>query len=499
MCAQSQRAERPALVRGIGLLPATTLNMIEMIGVGPFITIPLIIQAAGGPQAMLGWIFGAVLAMCDGLVWSELGASLPRAGGSYQYLKEIYGPQRFGRMASFLYVWQFTFSAPLSIASGCVGLAQYAVFLWPRLEHTIASHTLSFSLPVIGPMSFAMAITRATSLAILACLFAVFLAYRRISFAGVLSNLLWIGVIGTVAWVIVAGLTHFDPRLAFDFPPNAFRLDHAFFTGLGAAMLIATYDYWGYYNIAFLGEEVKDPGRNIPRAIIYSIVAVAAIYIVMNAGILGVVPWRELQKAAETNTRTYVISSMMQTLYGAFAGKLAAVLIMWTAFASIFSVILGAARVPYAAARDRNYFRIFSHVHPKGHFPDISLLAIGLIASFFCLFRLSDLIAALVVIRILIQFISQTVGLMIFRAQRPDVKRPFRMWAYPIPALVSITGFVFILLKRPNPLRELSLAIALLLLGSGIYLLRAVYGNEWPFGPTQKEPELVRQPDSVES
>src|SRR5262249_20534185 len=332
-------------------------------------------------------VFGAVLAMCDGLVWSELAASLPLAGGSYQYLKEIYGSQRFGRMASFLYVWQFTFSAPLSIASGCVGLAQYAVFLLPKLDYVIASHTLSFSWPVIGSMTFAMAITRATSLAILACLFAVFLAYRRISFAGVLANLLWIGVIGTVAWVIVAGLTHFNPKLAFDFPPNAFRLNHAFFTGLGAAMLIATYDYWGYYNIAFLGEEVKDPGRNIPRAIIYSIVAVAAIYIVMNAGILGVVPWRELQQAAETNTRTYVISSMMQSLYGPFAGRLAAVLIMWTAFASIFSVILGAARVPYAAARDGNYFRVFSHVHSTGQFPDISLVAIGLLASFFCLFR----------------------------------------------------------------------------------------------------------------
>src|SRR5579859_3137569 len=135
------------LVRGISLGSATALNMIDMIGVGPFITIPLIISAMGGPQAMLGWIFGAVLAVCDGLVWAELGAAMPGSGGSYRYLKEIYGPRTLGRLISFLFIWQLSFSAPLSIASGCIGLAGYAAYLWPGLEREFVSHTANAQLP----------------------------------------------------------------------------------------------------------------------------------------------------------------------------------------------------------------------------------------------------------------------------------------------------------------------------------------------------------------
>ncbi len=468
--------------------------MIEMIGIGPFITIPLIIHAAGGPQAMLGWIFGAVLAMCDGMIWSELAAALPRAGGSYQYLKEIYGPRRFGRMASFLYVWQLTFSAPLSIASGCVGLSLYATYLWPPLASTITTCNLDLGIPILGPMSFGVTITRATGLAICACLLAVTLTYRRITVVGRLSNLLWGGVLATVAWVVVAGLTHFHRALAFDFPANAFRPGPEFFTGLGAAMLIATYDYWGYYNIAFLGEEAKDPGRNIPRAILFSILAVATIYIVMNISILGVMPWRELSATAETNTRTYVISSMMQRVYGALAGRVAAMLIMWTAFASIFSVMLGAARVPYAAALDGNYFRAFSHLNPKGRFPDVSLLVLGALAAFFCLFRLADLIAALVVIRILIQFLLQTIGVIILRVQRPELERPFKIPWFPLPVLFSLTGFLYVLFARRNFLRELRLAAVLLVLGICVYLLRALRRGEWPM---QKAGDAMLERETV--
>ena len=119
--------------------------MIDMIGVGPFITIPLIITAMGGPQAMLGWVLGALLAICDGLVWAELGAAMPGSGGSYRYLKEIYGPQKLGRLISFLFIWQLSFSAPLSIASGAIGLSQYAAFFWPGLERVWSTRTGSLN------------------------------------------------------------------------------------------------------------------------------------------------------------------------------------------------------------------------------------------------------------------------------------------------------------------------------------------------------------------
>jgi len=263
------------LIRGVGLWGATTLNMIDMIGVGPFITIPLIIAAMGGPQAMLGWILGALLVVCDGLVWAELGAALPGSGGSYRYLREIYNPNKLGRLMSFLFIWQLTFSAPLSIASGSIGLAQYATYMFPAL-----GGMTKVALPVLGQVEINAIPVSAIAIAALGV--AVFLLYRRITLIERFSKFLWVGVMLTILWVIFAGVTHFDPKLAFDFPAGAFTLRPEFFTGLGAALLVSVYDYWGYYNVCFFGGEVKDPGRNIPRAVLLSILFVAIIYLVFQ-------------------------------------------------------------------------------------------------------------------------------------------------------------------------------------------------------------------------
>jgi amino acid transporter len=468
------------LVRGIGLTEATSLNMIDMIGVGPFITLPLVIAAAGGPQAMLGWILGAVFALCDGLVWAELGAAMPNAGGSYRYLKEIYGPESLGRLLSFLFIWQLSFSAPLSIASGCIGLAHYAGYLWPSLERVILAHTIHF-----GTLEVSILVMPATWVAIATAAVVVFLLYRRITVLGKLAELLWVGVALAVGWVIVAGLTHFSAARAFDFPPGAFTLSPAFFMGMGSAMLIATYDYWGYYNVCFLGGEVKDPGRTIPRALIISILVVAVLYLTMNVAVLGVIPWREMvsHSGGENN---HIISVFMQRIYGTWAGRLITGLIMWTAFASVFSTLLGYSRVPYAAALDGNYFRAFARVDPKRRFPTVSLLALGGVAMLFCFLRLADVIAALVVIRILLQFIVQAVGVMVLRHRRPDMPRPFRMWLYPVPALMAIAGFTFILLARKNFLREIRYAVAILVAGLTIYLVRSWRRHEWPFAQGER-------------
>ncbi|HEV7902397.1 MAG TPA: APC family permease, partial [Pyrinomonadaceae bacterium] len=272
------------------------------------------------------------------------------------------------------------------------------------------------------------------------------------------------------------------------FPENAFTPSLQFFQGLGAAMLVSVYDYWGYYNVCFFGGEVKEPGRTIPRAVLLSILFVAIIYIVMNISILGVIPWREFAETANSDARRYVISAFMERLYGRTAGLIATVLIMWTAFASVFSLLLGYSRVPYAAALDGNYFRIFSRVHPKHRFPYVSLLIMGGIAALFCFLRLADVIAALVVIRIIIQFLAQTVGIIILRVRRPDLPRPFRMWLYPIPALVAFFGFVYVLFMRQNFLKEIRYAAVLIVLGLIIYLIRAKLRGEWPFGEGTVEP-----------
>jgi basic amino acid/polyamine antiporter, APA family len=480
------------LIRGVGLASATTLNMIDMIGVGPFITIPLVVSAMGGPQAMLGWILGAILAICDGLVWAELGAAMPGSGGSYRYLRESYGPQRLGKLVSFLFIWQLSFSAPLSIASGAIGFAGYASYILPGLEQQYSAHDWGLQLPLLGTLHIRWSVSWTTLLAIGVVLVAILLLFRRITYIGWISRFLWLGVMGTIGWIILAGLTHFDPGRAFSFPPGAFTISRNFFLGLGSAMLVSTYDYWGYYNVCFLGDEIKDPGRNIPRALLLSIALVACLYLLMNISILGVVDWREMVGLHDSNNKLYVVSTFMQRIYGSWAANLVAGLVMWAAFASVFSLMLGYSRVPYAAALDGNYFKAFARVHRVYRFPHVSLLALGAAALVFCFFSLADVISALVVIRILLQFIVQAVGLIVLRIRRPEMPRPFRMWLYPVPALLAIGGFLLILILRKDFHREVVFAAIILITGLVLYLLRARHSRQWPFEGSVPAPSEVQ-------
>ena len=478
-----QEDDRPQLIRGVGLGGATALNMIDMIGVGPFITMPLILSAMGGPQAMLGWILGAVFAMCDGLVWAELGAAMPGSGGSYRYLREIYGRDKAGRLISFLFIWQLSFSAPMSIATGALGLAGYASYFWPGLEATRLDRSWSVMLPFVGPLQVRWLVNGGTFLAIGVLVVAVLLLYRKVTSIGWLSKMLLAGVLGTMLWIIFAGISHFDAGRAFSFPPNAFHLSKEFFLGMGSALLIAAYDYWGYYNVCFLGDEIKHPGRNIPRALLLSILLVAGLYVVMNVSILGVVPWQELTQGGESNHGLYVVSTFMNRVYGARAATVATGLLMWTAFASVFSLMLGYSRVPYAAALDGNYFRAFAKVHPQHRFPYISLLSLAAVAAVFCFFTLADVIAALVVIRITLQFLVQAIGVIVLRVRRPDLPRPFRMWLYPLPALLASVGFIVVLFVRTGSMKQIRYALVILISGVAIYLVRALRNQEWPFPP----------------
>jgi amino acid transporter len=226
---------------------------------------------------------------------------------------------------------------------------------------------------------------------------------------------------------------------------------------------------------------VKEPSRTIPRALLLSIILVGGLYVVMNISILGVVPWQEVSQTGQTNHGLYVISIFMDRVYGPWAANVATALVMWTALASVFSLMLGYSRVPYAAALDGNYFHAFARVHPEHRFPYVSLLALGGVAVMFCFLSLADVIAALVVIRILLQFLVQAIGVIVLRVRRPDLPRPFRMWFYPLPALIASCGFVFILISRKNFLREVRYAAVILLAGLTIYLVRAGRKREWPF------------------
>lgn len=450
--------------------------MLDMIGVGPFITMPLILAAMGGPQAMLGWILGAVLALCDGLVWAELGAALPEAGGTYHFLRMIY-PGKLGRVLAFLFLFQLCFSAPLSMASGAIGLGQYATYLLPGLARGGATRILH-----VGAYSAGVSVSWATAVAIAAVVLAVVLLYRNLARIQVISIAMGAVVMATIGWILVTGVLHANWHQAFALPPGAFHLTPAFFMGLGSAMLIATYDYWGYYNVTFLGGEVKDPARTVPRAILISIGLVAMLYLLMNVMVLAVVPWQTMLAQQDLDARRATISLFMEIAYGPvigpLLGKVAALLIMFTAFAGIFSLLLGYSRIPYAAAKDGEFFKPFARLHPTRGFPYVSLLTLAGAAVVFCFFQLRDVIAALVVLRILLQFLIQHIGVIYLRKTQPELARPFRMWLYPVPAVVAVCGFAYILFSRANFERELLLAGVLIVIGAVLFLARSRWNTQ---------------------
>ena len=440
----------PKLQRGLGPVQAAALNISNMVGIGPFITIPLLLAAMGGPQAMIAWVVAAILVICDGLVWSELGAALPGSGGTYHFLRQTFGLWRWGRLMPFLFIWQFLISGTLELASGYIGALDYLKYAVPQLEPAL----VRWHVP--GGMA-ALAAASSGLIALMLC--------GRIRVVGWLAVAWCAGTVLTMLIVIGAGLSHFNASL-LRMPPGAFHLNLAWALGLGAAMRIAVYDYFGYYNICHLGDEVRQPARTIPRAIIWSVLIVAALYLVMNICIIAVVPWQEAIKSQN------VAALFMERLFGrpiavAFTG-----LILWTAAACCFAMTLGYSRIPYAAARQGDFFRVFAKVHPTRHFPWVSLLAVSGLTAAFCFLSLGQVIDAAVTVRILIQFVGQIAALHVLRTMRPDVPLPFRMWLYPLPALLALIGWIYLWATSGWVL--LLAGLGVIVSGAAVFALRAM-------------------------
>jgi amino acid transporter len=417
----------------------------------------------GGPQALLGWVVALVIVSADGLVWSELGASMPGSGGTYQYLRTAFGPERWGRLMAFLFIWQFILSGPLEIASGYIGFANYARYVWP----SIGRDAILLIAVAVGVVNIA-------------------LLYRRIDKIGTLTVTLWIGTLVTTLAVIVSGALHFDADKAFDLPPDAFGFSLGFLVGLGASARIGIYDYLGYYNVCYLGDEVKNPGRVIPRAILWSVVVVAFIYAGINLSVIGVVSWREFVPASAHPQSDFIVSVFMERIYGSRVATLFTALVLWTAFGSVFALLLGYSRIPYAAALDGTFFRVFGRVHPTRHFPHVSLLVVGALAVVCSALPLGAVIDALLTTRILVQFIGQVAAVILLRRTRPDMERPFRMWLYPLPALVALVGWIF--LFSTSGLAVVLFGLATLALGVLVFLGWAWHTGHWPWVTVRSTP-----------
>lgn len=447
--------------RRLNLLHATSVNMANMIGTGIFVTAPPILASMGWPDSVLGFLAGAIIAICDGLVVSELGAAMPDAGGSYVFLRESYGRERWGRLMAWLFVWQFLFSGTLEIASGCIGMAQYMGFFWPELPlHPIWTKLVASSIAAILIVAL----------------------YRKIDDVAKLTVVLWSVVLVTVGGVMLTGLLKGSAAMAFP-AWHTPTLGWSFFAGLGACTVLVLYDYFGYDQICYLGGEVQRPERTIPRSVILSVIIVTGIFLAVTASLAAVLPWKEMAREGSPAYQA-AASVFMEKSFGTGAAQVCTVLILFTAFASVFALLLGYSRIPYAAALDGEFFPWFAKLHPKHGFPHRSLLLVGLVSLVACFFGLVDIISALISARILVLFVARIFGLFALRRRLGPNAFPFRMWLFPVPAIIALFGWLLVFVSpvlTPGGGKFLVYAALTILTGIVGFFVLARRARNWPF------------------
>ena len=480
--------DAPGLQRHFGLLHATALNVSTIVGSGVFITIPLMLGKLPGPYALLGWLAAGGLMLVDGLIWAELGAALPGSGGSYLYLLESYGRLRWGRLMAFLFIWQFLISGPLEIGSGLISIAVFSNALHPAYAAFSASHTRT--IPIWPDYGLAMTVSPARLVAIGVGVVILALLYRRMKVLRWLTVTVWLGVLAVILWILVEGALRFDPSVAFDFSGAASARPADFGTGLGGAMILAMYSYLGYYNVCYIGEEVRDPGRTIPRSILLSAALVCVLFIGLHLAMLGVVPWRDVPTGPPATDSYNLPAEFMRRIHGDWAAVAVTAFLVWSCFGSAFAGLLGYSRIPYAAARHGHFFSVFGRIDRRRHIPHVALLLVGAMTLFWTFFDLQKVIDALIVTRILEQFVGQIGAVVLLRRLQPDRPRPFRMYLYPVPCGVALVGWLYMYIWAGPAF--IAFGLATLAVGVLVFLLWTWRTRQWPFPaaalPQEKSP-----------
>jgi amino acid transporter len=470
--------EEGGLQRHFGLLQATAMNVTMVVGAGVFITIPFMLDKLPGPYAMLGWVAAGVLVLFDSLIWSELGAALPGSGGSYVYLLECYGRQRWGRLMAFLFIWQFLLSGPLELASGLIAMDAFSQSLDPGYKAFNEHWTWSLELWKEQELSVTFSPGRLGCVAVGGILIA--LLYRHIQGLGRLTVLFGFGILAACAWILLEGWLRFDPGRAFDFTGKAAGQPENFASQLGQAMIVALYSYLGYYNICYIGVVVRDPGRTIPRSILLSVGIVFLLFLGLHLAMLGVIPWHEVPTDGEALKSYSLAATFMDRIHGPWAVRVVTLLLMGSCFAAAFSGLLGYSRIPYGAARQGHFFQSVAHVHPVHCIPHISLLLVGGLTLLWSFFDLQNVITALIITRILTQFAAQIIGLAILRRTQPQRPRPFRLWLYPLPCGLALVGWLYVY-ATSGPL-FISLGLVVIVAGVAAFLLWSRQQRAWPYG-----------------
>jgi amino acid transporter len=306
-------------------------------------------------------------------------------------------------------------------------------------------------------------------------IFVLILLYRKIETVGKISVIFGSVVILTITWIIVSGLSHQQYSIKLWPEGNESFFSFAFWSAVAYGSIKSVYTYLGYYNVCHLGGEIKRPEVNIPRSIFISIAGITVLYLLMNIAVMGVIPWHSVKQDDK-----YLVSTFMEQLHGHRSAVIVTVLILCIAMSSLFAVVLGYSRVPYAAAVDGNFFRVFGRLHPTKNFPYVSLIVLcglGLVFSLFM--NLSDVITAILAMRIVVQFMAQSVGVVLLRKRSGNKDLPFKMWLYPVPVILSIGIWIFLLYHNQFALYGALIAGA----GVGVYFIKTNYEDKLSSGP----------------
>jgi APA family basic amino acid/polyamine antiporter len=422
-----------------------------VIGSGIFLVPHDMILRVGTPGwVFVVWIFGGLLTLAGALSYAELAAAIPEAGGEYAYLREAYGP-----LWGFLYSWtQMWVAKSGSIATLATGFFYYLANFFPALDGVF------YRLPLpLGPHGSPLDLRWGQLLAIGLIAALAWLNYFGVKLGGDVQVAVTTVKVVLIAGIVVAGLGFGSPHAAA--PVSAVPLTAA---GFFAALVAALWAYDGWNNVAMVASEVRDPQRNLPRALIGGTLAVIAIYLLANAAYFRVL------SPVEVGASPRVAGEMMRRILGSAGAGGVSIAAMISIFAALNGSILTGSRVPYAAARQGYFFRAIARVDEKHRTPGVSILALSAWSALLVLSGSYRQLFTYVIFASWILYGMATAAVIVLRIKRPDLPRPYRTFGYPVvPILFVLVAGVFIISTLWDSPRESIMGIALILLGLPFY------------------------------
>jgi len=463
---------------------ACSLNTMNMFGTGPFITIPYCLATIDpvGPHCLIGYSLACFACMCDSFVWGELGSIWPHSGGSYVYLKHTYGKNGWGKFMGFMFIWQFFISGPAELASGYIAISEYLLYIFDTQEYWTR---VGMSLTV--------------------CLITSLILFRTKDLIGSVALFLWTVTGFAMLFAIIAGFSNFDTD-NIKAPSDAFSDTGKLLLGIAATTRFGVYDMTGYYDVCSFGDEVINPRKNIPASCVITCMVVAAIYIGVYVAVISALDWRayihQYEDDWDGGEPFGIMSIFTEQLVSKDFSYFITIVVCITIFGSNFAQLCGYAYLPYAAAHDGYFFEIFKEKSPNG-LPYYSLLTVCMISALWCFFSLDIVIDAMTTLLVLVQFVGQSVGLMLYKYYHADElpEDRWKMPLYPLPCIVQIVIFSFIFLTTDNwiisgsdPILEGSLIV--LWIGVVMFLMTQRVKNDWPFN-NPSEFDLTKPNDNL--